>query len=322
MPVWVEPSFLTNAATAGNLTITVDDTTLGDYRVGGLVIVLIDRFTSDSLEIESITSTTITLTSPLNFSYDIGTPVYPLRTCVATGSIRGSRAVVNDADLNILFRVDDNNVGSDFGDTSAFNTLDSKVLLDGPNAVGIRMTEILNRRLVEYDNEIGKLSVTSPWNSYRRSSVKGFITHGRQELWEVRKLLHALSGRQKSFYLPTFFDELVLTVKLQSGSQTMNVENVGFAQFAQAQSPSRSILRVIETDGTIHTRDIESAAEVDAENEQLVVDTSWPNDIEIVDIKRIEYVELVRIDTDRITISHLNAFGEAEITFPVKAVFE
>lgn len=322
IPVWTEPSILTAPASSGQSSVNVDDTTLGDFRVGGLCIVLTDRFEFDAMQIQSISPNSLTFTSPLQFDYPKGTTVYPLRTAVAQPLLRGSRALVNDETMEIRFRVLDNDVGDSFADTSAFNTLDGKVLLDGPNASEGRMTESLQRRLVEFDNLTGKFSVTSPWTRARRSSVKGFITHSRKELWEVRKLLHALRGRQTSFYLPTFYDEFELTNLLQQGSQQLNIVNVGFAQFAKARSPSRHILRVILKDGTILKRNITSAGAIDARREQVTVDVAWSNDIQIDEIERIEYVELVRADTDQFKIEHVNANGEAKLFFPVKAVFE
>jgi len=321
LPIWHEPSFLTAAATLGQSSISVDDTTLGDYREGGMAIVLTDRFTYDALEIATLGSQTITFTSPLNNSYPAGTEVYPLRTAITTSPLRGSRSLFNNRNMAIKFRVLDNDVGDSFADTSAFNTLSSKVLLDGPNASERDMSDILARRMVEFDNETGAFGISSPWSRGKRTAVKGFIMHSRQDVWDVRRLLHALRGRQISFYMPTFYDEFELTIKLQNGSQTINIVNVGFAQFAQGRMPSRGIIRVIRTNGDILVRNINSAGEVDAENEQIIVDVAWPEDIEIEDIERIEYVELVRADTDRFTFEHYNAIGDASLSFPVKVVF-
>jgi hypothetical protein len=322
LPIWTEPAFMIADATAGAYSVQVDDTTLSDFREEGLAIIFTDRYTFDALEIQTLAANVITFTSPLMNSYPAGTQVLPLRTAIAAQRIRGTRGLIDDENLNIEFRVLDNNVGSSFADASAFSSLNSKILLDGPNAVQGRMSETLQRRMIDFDNQTGKRSATSPWTRGRRSSVKGFVTHSRQELWNVRRLIHELQGKQVSFYLPTFYDEFELTTLLQSGSQILNVVNVGFAKFAESRAPSRSILRVIETDGTIHTRNITSAGEIDSQNEQVVVDVAWPNDIQISEVERIEYVELVRADTDKFKIEHHNAIGDAKIFFPVKAVFE
>lgn len=322
VPVWTEPAFLTSAASVGQSSVNVDETAVRDFRVGGLAIVFTDRFTFDAQEIASIGPTSITFTSPLTFDHGVGTQVLPLATCYATPLIRGRRALNDDEELNVRFRVIDNNRGDAFADASAFASLNSRPLLDGPNAAERAMTVTLQRRLVQFDNAVGRISVASPWSRHRKSAVKGFVTHDRQELYDVRRLLHFLRGRQIAFYLPTFQNELTPTINLQDSTPTINIANVGFARFAQQRSPSRGILRVVQKDGTTLTRNIVSSGEIDSRNETITVDVVWPSEIAIDDIERIEYVELVRADTDRFEIEHANALGDARLSFPVKTVFE
>lgn len=322
LPVWTEPSFLTLNGVLGEFSIAVDNTTLGDYRVGGLVIILTDRNTFDALEVASITPTSIVFTSPLNYDYPINTQVFPLRTVTASGSIRGSVGYVDDESLDITFKVIDNGVGTDFADSSVYNTHNTKILLDDPNASDGRMTISLKRRLIQFDNAVGRHSVTSPWSRGKKTAVKGFVSHNRTQLWAIRRLLHSLRGKQTSFYMPTFFNDLSITSLLSSGSQTMNVVNVGFTRFAKSRTPTRGVLRVLLHDGTILTRNIQSSGEVDSLHEQIIVDVPWPTDIIDSEIARIEYIELVRADTDKFQIVHNTALGDAAIQFPVITVFD
>ncbi len=322
LPIWPDLISLTVAGSVSDLTITVDNTDFSDFRVGSLAVVFTDRFEFDVLEVVSFNSTSITFLSGLTFNYLIGTAVMPLRTAQISASIRGSRAPIEDESLQVRFQVLENDVGSTFASTAAFNSLNSKVLLDGPNAMSRRMSESILQRQIILEALGGSFSALSPWATGKRTSVKGFVSSSRSELYDIRRLLHALRGRQVSFYLPTFTNDLTPTVKLSNGAATMAINNVGFTRFARERGPSRNILRVIETDGTVHTRDIISSSEVDSKNETLGVDSPWPNDIEIVDIERIEYVELVRFDTDKIRIEHANSKGDARIMIPVKTVFE
>lgn len=322
VPVWTEPSTLTAAASATNTSITVDQTSLGDYRVGGFAVIFTDRRTFDVQKITTITATTLTFESGLVNDYAVGAQVYPMRLCYASGRARGTRAAVNDDTIQFDFQVADNDTGTSYASTASFNSLNSKVLLDGGNVTERRMSQELNRRLDLFDAETGAFSQSSAWTRDRRSSVKGFTMRTRQEIVNTKKLLHALRGKQVSFYLPTFFDELVPTLTLANGSQNLTIQNVGFSRFAQQQGPSRNIIRVVETDGTVHIRTVQSSSEVDTNSETLVVDTAWPNDITVAEVDRIEYVELVRADTDKFEIKHQDANGTATLFFPVKAVFE
>lgn len=322
VPVWSEPSFLTAAATATQTVVNVDDTSLGDFRVGGLAIVLTDRFTFDALEVQAVGPTSVTFTSPLNNSYPAGTQLLPLRPCHAVPTIRARRALNNSEDFSINFRVIDNTVGTAFADASAFNTFNSVILLDDPNASDGPMNVTMQRRFVNFDNNIGQISAISPWTRQRKGSRKGFVAHSRQEAWDVRKLLHSLGGRQTSFYLPTFQNELTPTLAPQESQNTLTIVNVGFARHAKQQTPSRSIIRLTQTDGTEVIRTITSSGEVDAQTETITVDSGWPATIPLEDIVRIQYFERVRADTDRFELTHFNALGDMAVSIPVKTVFE
>lgn len=322
VPVWTEPAFITALAQVGQETVNVDRTDVSDFREGGLAIVFVDRHHYDALEVVSVQPSSITFGSPLTNAYQAGSTVFPLRECVAKSNVRGRRAVVNNTELSVGFRCTDNDVGVNLASVSAFSSYDGKVLLDGPNSVDRAMSVVLERRLEEFDNLTGSFGVVSNWGVSRRSSVKGFTTHDRQELWNVRRLLHALRGKQISFWLPTFQDELIPTQTLQQGSSSLNFENVGFTKFAQSRAPSRGALRINLNDGTQLVRGIVSSSEINQETESIGLDDTWPSTYTVGEVRRIDYLELVRADTDNIDIQHKDANGNATIRFPVKAVIE
>ncbi len=321
LPMWHEPMSVTSAITVSDTVVSVDTTDFTDIRVGGLAIVLApDEVTFDALEISSFTGTSITFNSPLQNAYPVGTQVYPIRTAVADGIIRGSQGPVGLGQLDIRFRVLDNN--NDLADTAAFNTFMAKVFLDGANFIdGSQIRETATRRMVQFDNQTGVFSQDSPWTRNKRGTSKTFMTQTREELWQVRQLLHALRGRQVSFWMPTFRKEIVPTELLANGSSTITITNVGYTQFVQNRSPKNEF-RVVLKDGTLLQRTVDTSAEVDKDTEQITFTTPWPQEIAIDEIDRIEILEKVRIDSDEIPIVHSEATGKAKITFPTKVVFE
>lgn len=321
IPVWYEPTKLRSAATASDLTIDVDSTSFADYRVGGLVGIIQDDTTFDSLEITAITEHSITLASGLINSYPVGTKVYPLRTCYADETITGQRWSVNLAEYSIRMNVENNNV--DLRDASAFSTYNSKVLLDGMNFMPDDTVESTYRRkMVNHDSRTGKFRRTSRWDISRRGSVKGFLIASREELWNVRRLIHSLSGRQKSFYLPTFQHEFTLTEDLVDSGTGMTVNNVNYTRFIRNRKP-QNIIRLTKTDGTVLIRTIVSSTETSSTIESLGVDVAWPSPgIPKEDISRIDYYELVRLQSDNVRIEHLSGVGDARVVLPVVTVLD
>lgn len=318
VPVWIEPSFLTAAATAGQTSISVDDTTLADFRAGGLAIIYADEDDFDALEVSSLGSTTINFNTPLLRNFPVGTRVMPLRTAVVASTVRERKHAVNLAEFELTMQVLDN---IDLSDASAWPTFSGKVILSDPNAIQQTADGDIDRRIVVLDSQTGKFGQVSPWDRARHGTPKTFITTSRQGLWNVRSLLHALRGQQVSFYLPTFSKDVNLSQTYLSGGSALTIFNVGYTRFVRQRAPKVNI-RIHLTNGTTFDRTVTNSAEVDETEEQLTISSPIGQDIAPEDVNRIEFIEKVRIATDDIIIEHANANGTARIGFPARVVLD
>jgi len=319
LPAWAEPAYTTLAATASGTVVQVNDTTLSDFREDGLAIIFESEDKFDALEVETVGPTSITFKTPYGNNYGVGTRVMPLRTAMTSVPVKERRWAVNLAELELVMRVLDNDV--DLSDTSDWPVYNGKVLLDDPNAIEETLDGDISRSVTVFDGSTGKFSQTSTNDRARRGSAKTFITNTREGLWQVRKLLHALRGKQVSFYLPTFSKDLILAGNYTSGNTDILVSNVGYSRFAAQRTPKVDV-HIILKDGTDFERTITASAEVNEDTEQLTLSSPIGQNIAVSDIYRIEFYEKVRIDNDEITIEHRSANGEATIGFPVKVVLE
>lgn len=320
LPIWTEPSYLTLAATSGDTVVNVDDTSLGDFRADGLAIIFESEDKFDALEVDSVGPTSVTFKTPILNNYDAGTRVMPLRTAITSGPAREKKYAVNLAQFDLTMRVLDNT--TDLGSTSGWPTYNGKVLLSDPNAIEVTLDGNIERQITVFDSAgVGKFSQASTWNRARHGSAKTFITRTRAGLWAVRRLLHALRGRQVSFYLPTFTKDISLATTYTSGGASLTIYNVGYSRYAKQRTPKVDI-RVVLKSGTIYTRTITNSSEVDAVTEQLTLSSSIAQTFTADEVERIEFLEKVRIDNEDITIEHRSSNGEAKIAFPVKVVLE
>lgn len=131
LPIWFEARKPTADITSGDTVVNVS-TAYGDFREGSLAIVWQDADTYDSVEIDTVAANSLTFTSALSNSYTAArTLVMPLRTALTTGSLDGSQHPVNLDELKLGFLINDNE--ADIADDSAFDSYDSKVLLDDGN---------------------------------------------------------------------------------------------------------------------------------------------------------------------------------------------
>jgi hypothetical protein len=318
LPVWFERTRATAAIAANATTVNVQHTNFADYRVGGLVLVFKDRSTFDVLELASLTSTSLTFVTGVLNSYPTGTAVMPLRTGTTKRALDGSRFVVGAARLKIMFEVLDNDIS--IASTAAFPSFNSKVHINGCNSVRGEMSEQFETDIVVFDNEVGIPIQSTPWDVGKRLSQLALLTKGRQALWEARQLLHALRGKQVSFYVSSFTHDFTIDSAILAGT-LINVANVGYTQFVQNRQP-RNVIRITYNDGSPDDiRTIVSSSVVDATREALTLNSAIGAHAQSA-VKKIMYVEKVRWDSDEILIRHEAGDRVQRITGPIKTVFE
>jgi len=323
IPIWREESETTTPTSIGQTTITLDTTDYADYREGSLVLIYESPTKFDVLTIATggIAASSITVDNgPLN-AYEAGVRIMPLRVGVIEDArVNGARYSTGLQRIRIVFRVMDND--SDLADTSAWNQFNSKVLLDDCNVmVDDTFDEEYEQEVVIIDGGTGITDQESPWATNRRAHPKTWRAQGKQAMWEVRQLLHALRGQQVSFYVPSFADDMTPDVDLVSGSAQLDIVNIGYTRFVQ-QRPGKNVIRITFSNGDpALIRTITGSTEVDATRESLTLDDTWPSNYMIEEVESISYVEKVRFDSDDIEITHEQA-GFSFITGPIRGVFE
>lgn len=319
LPIKSETMLITTAITGGAVdTAQVDSTDYLDLRIGGLAVVLKDDTTFDVLTVLSKTSTSVTFDQTIVQSYDVGDEVIPVRLTVIDESVRGQRHPVNLEQMKVKFKCIENNTGAPTADTSAFSSYGGKVLLDDFNFIRGPMAETFEQKVFVTDSETGILSQNTSWDQHKRGHIKGFLTTSRQDLWNIRRLLYAIRGRQVSFYIPTFIEDMTPTQDLVSGNDKMTISWIGYSRFIQDREP-KATFKITFTDGTSLVRVVQSSEVLSATEERLTLDTTWTSNKTVAEVQRIQFYELVRFDTDNITIEHSSVAGRARIAAPVKA---
>ena len=323
IPIYHEAALLSSAVAAGATTLPVDSTAFADFRVNGFVVVYQDGDTFDVVQATAIAADSFTVDPPLTNAYAAGIRVAPLRladTPALSSVVRHRRGL---SFFDVQFRVIDNR--ADIASAAAFGSYDGSVLLDDPNFVvsGNTVAEQWSRPLIVLDNETGRVFQTALGAVSRHLGVKTFWAGGRQAIWELRQLLFALRGRQISFFLPSFSDDLQVEVDPIFNSTDLVVQNTGYTQDVASRSP-RSVIRMTFNDGSpALLREIASSSVIDSAQERLVVDTAWPSNIAISTIARVEFVEKVRFDEDEIEIEYqIGGARAARVSVPVASVLE
>lgn len=317
-PAWHEPAFLSSAHSIGATTVTVNTTNYANFYVGGYAVVLQDEYTYDALRIESLTATSITFESGLSYDYAAKVEVMPLLTAYVEASSASIKNVYNNQNFNLRLHIDPEI--NDIADDSAWSVYNGEPFMDAANLIeGGQLAESLRTKVFVIDNLTGLRSQVSAWDHGKRYSKKGWKTNSRQELWELRQLLHFLKGKQVGFYIPTFWKDFTVTQNMAIGTFVLSIDNIGYTVNARQRWP-KQVIRIIFKDGSILYRTIQNSAILSTTEEQLTLDAAWPAAYVPDDIERIEFLEKVRVDVDDIVIVHRNALGQAECVVPIKEI--
>ena len=322
-PLWHEYVETTAAVTAGATSYPISGGDDSDFRVGGTAVIITDANTFDVITIQAKTDTTITAASGSTNAYPAGSTIMPLRTAIIQRAISGGQHLNGLEDFKVTFQVTDNDTGAPTGDTTpgTWSIYGSRVLFDDCNVSDGTMTESYFRRVYRVDNHTGVVTQDASWDKNKRSADKGFVAHSRAEIMKLRKLILALRGKQKSFWIPTFMDDVTPNAVMNAGTLTLDIENIGYSRFVKERNPKK-VLRISFTNGDPDiVRIVQSSVQVSSTMERLTLDTNWPSTYQIADIYRMQFYELVRFNSDMINFNYTR-IGLAKVTVPVRTVFD
>ncbi len=323
VPMWHLELKSTASVSASATVVQTNTTTNFDLRVGGLAVIWESATKFDVVLVSAVAANSVTFTTtPVLNSYSSGVKVLPVRLAYIANVVRGARHKTKLENFQITFVIVDNDTGAMAESTSGWSTYNGKVLLDGLNVMdNAEMPEEFRQQITYIDNETGQFSTSTRWARHKRSSMKGFVCHSRAEILTLRKLLLAFRGKQKSWWLPTFAEDMTIAANLSIGTSTIDISHIGYARFVGGALSPRDTIRVTFTDGTSLTRTIASAIEVSSTVERLTLNTTWPANRTMAEIRRIEYLELVRFDTDVFTFRYPEP-STALVSAPVVTVFD
>lgn len=195
----------------------------------------------------------------------------------------------------------------DLSETGEYDTYrDRDVLTDGNIIIG-DMSERIHRPLTQIDNGQGPITIETKqdWTQFARTMGK--FTKTLSALWQWRKWLHSRKGKQKTFWMPSWNEDLVLAEEDETISDSdteIRVENRSLSIYADL--PLDFMLEL--KDGTVFYRRIESVTELTDGDEQITIDSDFGQEITKDDIDLWCFMDLVRFNADSIELEHQNPY--------------
>ena len=298
VPEWPHGTFLTSAVTAGSAKVfNVITTADADFAVDGYAVLWNDEGHTEEVTITAKTATSITATTAFNWA--AGTFVIPAHRGNYAGSFGIRRPSARVADLPVTLTLEHGADPEVSSPTSAqvFTTVPyMRVDVSHDLTRQVERLESPTYTFADYrlgDSPIGRRPFRVWLNS--RASVASLVT------W-----FHGVRGRYKTFYLPTYQEDLHVTAGL--GTTTLSVKRCGYTEHLWPMA-SRKILAAIEPDGTV-TKCTVLDATVIGDTETLTLDTAAPSG------SMISYLLYGRLESDTLEIVwRTNGFADCAMGF-------
>lgn len=280
-----------------------------DIRDGEFVVVLSEATETGGLaRVDTVTSTGATLESPLQFPVTRGSIVAPAfasriedRSGFVMFNVHGTLKVEAQVlDVRPQF--------SRPGSSAVIEQFDGlPVLTERPVSTTGPSSEDFYVDYEVIDSDTGLLDIKSSWSHprvimQRKFAVRRFQEATKMDWW--RDFLDGARGMQNTFLMPTWFADLVkLEDPIPNGTNLSILSNNYAASYFPFETYRR--LQIELEDGRIIYRLVLQAIEDEAPGIiNLSLDQPFGENVEDTQIKKISFLNVCRLGSDRVTLIH------------------
>ncbi len=298
IPMWHEVTPVTTPVTAGATTIFADVSKL-EYTPERPIYIFYGDVKS-RLDIQSVAVDSITLLTTVTQDYPMGSYIVSANYFrhIENPKFLYNTNTLATPELSMLgFYTDEL---SDVHYTAdVYNTWD--VLPIDIHFESVSTTTSFHE--TKYDNGNIIETVVKSQEPYRKRTLT-MKALDRNEIYTLICFLYTLKGRLRSFWAPTYTDDITITTNILATDTQLTINNIDY-NLIWFGSYMRSFIEVRMHNGTIYRREITAAQAhaTDTTLEFITIDSAFGVDITPDDISTISFFELVRLDTDTLTFN-------------------
>lgn len=294
VPIWHDMT-ITEGLGYGDTYIMVDE---GDYRASGKAFVYQDDSNYEIVDIDTYGSGQINLVGFLSQDYDEGTLVAPVLTAIApNGLTRSTR--INVTDYSVTFYV------TEPKNLSAANlaTYEGYDIANMTPAVLSSLDGSLKQKLDFIENGFGSMALVTQETYTRWRGSLSYVDYTNATRWATREFLHRCRGKDRPFWLPTFSKDLRLANP--SGAFATSLQIVANRVYNSSDLVGRYIYFEDITGSPVGIREIDAVSGTSPITIQLSSGFAFSTAVE----DTVEFVHLVRFDSDQFEIEHRRIEG-------------
>lgn len=307
LPIWFESYTLSVDAPSGATSLNVPSASNGGIKAGDILFLgsLSDVTDFELVEVAGVTGSTVTLVSAIETDWPAFIKVHPVRKARFAEQPTFQMRTDRMASASLTFMVMQPNEDALALDTDidAFDAYEGSLIFTLEPETSQRLERGAERLIETFDNQVS-IPV------YRDTAGIPFFTQqfrwvcqGRGEYADLIALLYALAGRFTNCWLPSYNDDLMLTADISGLLPLMQVKNFGFTD-SGGISEGRTHICIFKNDGTRIYRRITASAVLSGGDEFIAFDSLISGGLTKESVLRISFMQLSRLDQDRIEISH------------------
>ncbi|RWE48538.1 MAG: hypothetical protein EOS79_08360 [Mesorhizobium sp.] len=313
IPIWWQGVRIAGNVSAADTEISID-TTLGDWRVGGRLIVWQSEDNYALSLITAVAVDKVTLLAPIGADFTVPT-IVPVRVARPVEGFNISRARKLSVDVTARFQVEDNVKLTGDAGYPQYQSID---VLTEPTARISDISENIIQAGEYQDNGFGIVPLERQREYVDYGQAIAFLEEGLAAVWRRYVWMHARNGRRKPFWLPSFNSDLKLMAPIGAADTVITVKRAALP----AGYIGRHVMIELKN-GTRYFRQIVAAARV-GDTDQVTLNTSLGGAVSSSQILWFCYLSKVRLDADAVTFNFVASGRDkplvATVSVPVMEV--
>ena len=303
LPVWNNSGELTANSAIGATTINVATTDLG-FVDHGFAILFTDSSTFELVQIDTVSSSTLTLVSATTKAWVSGSKIYPAVVARLPMSVQSSQPTSVVSTIVSMFSCDPIDTDSQLPVVAPSVTYGGfEVVLKKSNWA--QPVDTSNDfEFSEVDYQIGAIARFDNFDTPKITKRYQWVLRDHAAMLEFRALIGRLAGRFKSVWMPTWLGDFSLYSTELSSATSIKVKTNEFQQMVGVDAALDTLMIVVDGVPVIKTI---NAVTLGPSYTTLGLTSTIGVALNQSNVSTISLIHLCRLIADRVTINHLTS---------------
>lgn len=275
----------------------------------------------EALGIANLREDGIDLEQPVGKNYN-NALVTPLLTGIVQDGLHMKKAAGATYASAEFIIIDDKNIADDFEPKEQG---DGYVILTDADFIIEDFNERIYQAIEFIDNGQSIIEIEPNRELIEKTSIANKVTKSKEELWQWRAFLHKMRGRQGAFWIPSYRNEIQLVDKIEAKSVIAKIKPIGLSSYGKFPISTLITANNAAHEYNVYVKILDARPSPNGEYEEITLsraiypDVPWSErDLYPENVVRWNILDLVRLDTDQVTIQHEGKNAKSSV--PIRTV--